>query len=285
MDMPSVVVKGTGILLVLIGLSGVIGGVYTMKLVSDYDFGAVGAGEVKTSISDMTTGLEKNKLEVDSALTNTSASLKIASESMASAGVGMYSASQKFKSSSISLNKSAEQLDMASALNTDAGTDLDYAYEKLSEWSEMYTSNGSPLPQKSTFDSGIRKIKDASSKLEFMGGKLESSSKSLEISANELNDASFELQTGSEGLKDAGDSLEKSSGNLEKFKSPLVNMLTDIATPLEDLNSNIETITSVGSSMKTGAYAIVSYIILLHAILLFVGIALIVIEVNLFYPV
>lgn len=283
--MPSAVIRGTGILLVLIGLSGTIGGIYALKLVYDYDFVSVGTAGVETSISDMTGTLEKNKQEVDSALSNASLSLKITSESLIDTGTRMGSTSKKLESSSINLNESAKQLKRASSLNTDAGVDLNYAYEKLSEWSDSYTSNGSPLPQKSIFDSGILKIKETSRKLEVMGDKLESTSDSLEKSANDLNDASLGLQESSERLKNAGENLTKSSESLEKFKSPLVGMLTDVATPLEDLSSNIGSISNIGPNLKTGAYALVSYIIFLHIIILFIGVALIVIEVNLFYPI
>jgi len=278
--MPSVVIRGTGILLVLIGLSGAIGGIYALKLVYDYDFGQVGTAGVETSILDMTESLEKNKRDVDSSLSNTSSSLKTTSGSLVETGTHMGSTSKKLESSSMNLNESAKQLERASSLNTEAGEDLYDAYEKLDEWSDSYTSNGSPLPQKSTFDSGILKIKEASRKLELMGGKLESTSESLEKSANDLNEASSELNESSERLKSAGEDLAKSSESLEKFKRPLVGMLTDVTTPLEDLSS-----ASIGSNLEIGAYAFVGYIIFLHIILLFVGIALIIIEVNLFYPV
>ncbi len=283
--MPSTMIRGTGVLLVIIGLSGAIGGIYALKVVHDYDFVSVGTAGVETSISDMSASLEQNKQDVDSALSNTTSSLNTTSKSLADTGTRMGSTSEKLESSSIHLNESAKQLEGASSLNEEAGEDLYDAYEKLTEWSDDYSSNGSPLPQKSTFDAGTLKIKEASRKLEVMGDKLKSSSESLEKSANDLNEASLDMDRSSETLKTAGEDLTKSSESLEKFKSPLVGMLTDVSTPLKDLNSNIESISNIGSNLQTGAYALIGYTILLHIILLFIGVALIVIDVNLFYPV
>lgn len=282
LDTPSVVIRGTGILLILIGLSGVLGGIYAVKQIYDYDFESAGTAGVETSILDVSTGLGKNKQDVDTSLTNTSSNLKAASKSLVEAGVEMESTSQKLESSSANLKESAEQLESASSMNSDAGEDLKDAYGKLDDWSDSYSSNGSPLPQKTKFDAGVLKIKEASNKLEVMADELKSTSENLEKSANDLDTASVELHESSEKIKNAGENLNKSSENLRKFKISLVGMLGDIATPLEDLSSG--SIANIGSNVKTGAYAFVGYLIFLHLILILLGIVLIVIDVNLSYP-
>jgi DNA repair ATPase RecN len=285
MDLPSFLLKALGVVLILLGIAGTAGGFYALKIVYEYDFEGVTPEKVSASISDMTMSLGENRKGVESSITNTSRNIREASEAVAAAGDEINRAAEEIEASSQSLTTAAEELSLASQLNRDAGVYLNDAADDLSAWAESYTFNGSPLPQKSTFQSAVDKIRVSSEKLESSAIKLDSASKKISETANHLTATSSKLNSSAKSLKTTGVVLNQSGTSLESMKYPLGGVINDVTSPIKELEDSITAISDVRENIKTVSYAVVGYLILFHLILLGIGLALIIIEINLFYPI
>lgn len=103
---------------------------------------------------------------------------------------------------------------------------------------------------------------------------LKESSKSAEASGVELN---------STGLQKLGEDLDEASSNVQLLNSAIGGVISDISTPLNDALESFQLIVDMASSIKAIAYALIAYIIVVHLLILGIGVALLVIEANLFY--
>ena len=178
-DFPSILLRLIGILLILLGLSGIALGAFTFTVVYDYNLGAP-RGEIKETIiqvSNIQIKLEEDKKEIESAIDNTAKGLKDTAEA-------------------------------------------------------------------------------------------------AEASGEKLN---------SPELKEMGDGLNEASENILRLKTGLTDIVTDISRPLKDTTEGLELMISMASAIKAIAYALIIYLIFVHLIIMGIGIALIVIEANLFY--
>ncbi len=280
--MPSTLLRGLGITLVLIGLSGTAGGIYALKLVHSYALDS-NAGFVKTSISEMSEELDRKKAEADASISELSLNLNSASLAVASAGGKLNSTSDTISSASKNLTDAGMNIRLASWSNKDAGIYLSAGATGLKSWAAEYEYNGSTLPSKSTFDSAADKITVSAIKLEESGARLDSTARSLESTAASLSSTSSQLREASQELQSAGKNLNQTRKNFDELKEHLGSLISNTSSILKSSAENIERITGLASSVKTFAYALVGYLILLHLIILGIGVAIIIIETNLFY--
>jgi methyl-accepting chemotaxis protein len=283
-DIPSSLLKGLGILLLFIGLFGTISGFYAMWVVYNYDFGSLETGDMKSSISKTTEVLERYQGGIETSITDTSKSLKDASAGMGRTGEEVDSAAKTIEGVSGDMGDAADNLRVASSSQKDAATYLNSAASKYRSWASTATFNGSPFPDKSTFDSASKKLETAADKLEDSGKKLELAAEKLDDSAVKLGETSERLTSASQEMGGVGESLNRSAASNEGLKAPLSGVVVEFSNPLKESVKSLETISDVSSNIKTLAYGMVGYLILLHIIILGIGIALIIIETNLFYP-
>lgn len=282
-ETPSMVLRALGISLVLIGLTGTLGGLYALKIVHTYDFGALSPATVTTSITEISKELEKKKQEIDSSIEEVSDNLRNASESVSEAGRKVSQASEDVSSASKNLSNAAENMRSSSSLDKDAGVYLSAAALGLKNWAEDYEFNGSSLPYKSDFTASVDKITSAASKLEESGEKLQDTSADMNNTALSLDRTSSRLADSSTELQDVGSSLNQTRENFQGLKEPLGGFILSASSALKESTKNIEALSGLASSLKTMAYVLVVYLIIFHLVVLGVGIAIIIIEVNLFY--
>ncbi len=283
-DIPSSLLKGLGILLLFIGLFGTVSGFYALWVVHNYDFGSLETGDMKSSISKTTEVLETHRQGIEASITDTSKNLQDASSSMSDTGEEVDLAAKTIEDVSEEIGAAADDLRLASSSEKDAATYLSSAASKYRSWASSATFNGSPLPDKSTFEDASKRLETAADKLEDSGKKLRTAATKLDRSAAKLNETSTRLSTASREMKDVGASLDQAGIGHEKLKTPLGGVVMEFSNPLKESIKSLETISDVSSSIKTLAYGLVGYLILLHIIILGIGIALIIIETNLFYP-
>ena len=87
----------------------------------------------------------------------------------------------------------------------------------------------------------------------------------------------------SDELKEMGAGLEESGENIRVLNKVVDDVITDVSGPLNDTVDSLEMVVTMASSIKTAAYALIVYMMLVHLIMIGIGIALLVIEANLFY--
>lgn len=282
-EIPSMVLRVLGISLVLIGLTGMLGGLYALKVVHTYDFGELSPERVTTSIEELSRELEAKKKEIDASIDEVSGHLDNASSSVSEAGKKVSQASGEVSRASRNLSIAAENLRSASSSNKDAGVYLSNAAAGLRNWAEDYEFNDSSLPYKYDFISSVEKMTTAAEKLEDTGEKLEDTSTNLKATALSLGRTSSSLEESSGELREAGGSLNQTRKKFQELKEPLGSFMLTASSALKDSTANIEALSNLASNLKTIAYALVGYLIIFHLVVLGVGIAIIIIEVNLFY--
>lgn len=282
--MPSVVLRALGIALVLIGLTGTIGGLYALKVVHAYDFGEWSPEKVSTSIEEISKELEKKKEEIDTAIDEVGEQLNNASESVDSAGDLVSDASGKIGEAAGNMSIASGNLRSASVYNRDAGAYLGSAATGLKEWAGNYDYNGTSLPGESDFVASVDKMKTAAGRLDDTGAKLDDTSDNIMVTALSLKESSSKLEKSSAELKDVGKNLNQTRNKFQELKEPLGSFILTASNALMDSTKNIEALSGIAASIKTVGYLLVGYLIVFHLLVLGVGIALIIIDVNLFYP-
>ena len=282
-DMPSAVLKVLGISLVLVGLTGTFGGLYALKVVYDYDFSSISPEVVTTSISEISLELETEKQKVETSIDDVSSYLVNASDSVSEAGDKVDEASADVSTASKNMSTAADNLRSASTLNKDAGVYMSFAAQGLEDWADAYEFNGSSLPSKSDFVASVDKLTSAAEKIEASGEKLSNTADNLEDTSRSLNRTSSSLGESSIEFRDVGENLNQTRKNFEGMKEPLGGFISSVSIALKESIENIHALSGITSNLKTIAYLLVGYLIIFHVIVLGVGIALIIIEVNLFY--
>lgn len=283
-EIPLIILRSLGILLVLIGLSGTLGGMYAVKMVYDYNLTSKTPTDVRTSISDVSKNLETKKADTDRYLSNINSALDNASRSVVASGDEAAAASDSVGSAASDLTGTGGDLKKASSENTDAGIYLSSAAKELSKWAEDYSYDGNPLPLKYKFDGAVSNIDKAAGKLKDSGTHLESAASGIEKTASNLKKTSADLKDSSTKLKEAGAELNRTTENFNNLKEPLGSLISGIATTLKSSAETIERASGIATSIKTIAYGLLGYLIMLHLIILGIGIALAVIETELFLP-
>jgi ABC-type transporter Mla subunit MlaD len=280
-DIPSLILKGLGVVLILVGLTGTVSGFYALKVVHDYDPGELGTAA--GSIVEIRDTLNKNRDEITTNLESGAGKFSDASAAVTEAGAKVESAALTLGSVASSMTQASADMKSASAANKEAGNLLEDAASGLRDWADAYSFNGSSLPQKSAFQDAVDKISDASGKLKETGDKLSSSSANLENSAKSLNGTKTKLEEASVELKDTGADLQGASENFGALKKPYQSVIGEMISPLQDTTESLQS--GLGGDTKTYAYLVVGYFILIHLILLGLGASLVIIEINLFYPI
>lgn len=294
-ELPSLILKGLGIFLILIGLSGTIGGIYALKVVSGYSFGPLSekeAGTMKTSISDLVSDLDEHKTEIENTIDSTAVSLEEASEAIGSSGEKISMTSETMGSASENLTNAAITLREASLSNKNAGASFNSSADYLETWAINFRdANDDPmsLGQKTRFDDACAKMKEASNELKETGNRLDSTASNLEKTASNLQATSLHLQESAQELKAVGEKISESSKKHGLLKSAIGDLIVYISDPLKssirDVDTAIYTTLGVTLKMKTMLYGAIGYFILLHLTMIGAGISILVIEVNLFYPI
>jgi ABC-type transporter Mla subunit MlaD len=279
-DVPSLILKGLGIILILVGLTGTGCGLYALKVVHD------SGGEIGTatgSILEIRDTLNKNRDDITSNLETGAGRFSDASVAVTGAGDEVEAAAATLGSVAASMTRASADMRSASSANKEAGDNLKEAASGLRDWADAYSFNGTPLPQKSAFLDAVGRIEDASLKLKETGDRLASSSENLENSAISLNGTRTKLEETSVQLRGTGSSLQGASENFGALKKPFHSVIGEIISPLQDTTESLQA--GLGGDTETYAYLVVGYFILIHLILLGLGISLVIIEINLFYPI
>ncbi|MFQ5887231.1 MAG: hypothetical protein ACE5HY_00870 [Candidatus Hydrothermarchaeales archaeon] len=124
-----------------------------------------------------------------------------------------------------------------------------------------------------------RKLEEDKKEIE---SAMDKTAQNLEDSGEAAVDAGNKLD--SPDLKDMGRGLYKASKSIQLLNSAFKDTITDVSRPLDDTAENLELVVEMASNIKAIAYALILYLIFVHLVILGIGIALIVIEANLFYP-
>ncbi len=285
MDFPSFLLRALGVFLVLLGLTGMAAGIYGLSLVGGYEGELASAsGAIKESLNASSFSLKDMGIEVEASIGDTSSGMGEASLGIEKAGEEIDSASKGLKGASEKLTATAGDLTLASNLNEEAGRYLGDAALGLGTWADNYEFNGSPLPGKDSFKDALENMSTASSKLSESGDKMSAAAGGIEATASNLGETSTKLEKTSEELGGVGSYLGDASTDIGKLNEPLGKLISEIAVPLEDSVSGVDTakktIPRVLSVLRVGLV----YFIFMHLTLVGMGLALIVIEVNLFYP-
>ncbi|MFQ5975253.1 MAG: hypothetical protein ACE5J5_02925, partial [Candidatus Hydrothermarchaeales archaeon] len=80
-----------------------------------------------------------------------------------------------------------------------------------------------------------------------------------------------------------GRGLYEASKSIQALNSVYADVLTDISRPLNETVESLELVVEMASSIKAIAYLLILYLVFVHLVILGIGVALIVIEANLFY--
>lgn len=283
-EIPLIILRSLGILLVLIGLSGTLGGMYAVKVVHDYNLTSKTPTDMRASIYDVSRNLDAQKADTDRYLSNINSALDNASRSVIAAGDEAAIASDSVGSAASDLTNAGKALKLASSENADAGIYLGSAANELSKWADDYSYNGTPLPYKYRFDGAVSDIEMAAGKLKDSGARLESAASNMDKTASNLKKTSSDLKDSSTKLKEAGAQLNQTAEHFNNLKEPLGSLISGIAATMKSSAETIERASGIATSLKTIAYGLIGYLILLHVIILGIGIALAVIETELFLP-
>ncbi len=282
-DIPSTVMKALGISLVLIGITGVFGGIYALKLVHEYDIVNISPDNVTNSITEIRLELEKKTLEIDNTFDDIGSSMEDSSNSIGKVGVKFYESSSDIKTVSNNMSNAAENLQLASDLNKDTAIYLTSAADGLKSWANNYESNGSPLPSKSDFINSVDKITTAGNKITSTGEKLSETSENINETSLSLMRTSSGFNETSIELTRLGESLNGTKKNFLSMKVPIGLFISSLSIAMEESSDTIRALVGITNNLKTGAYLLIGYLIIFHIIVLGLGIALIIIDVNLFY--
>ncbi len=178
-DFPSILLRLIGIVLLMLGLSGIALGAYTFKVVYDYNLGS-SRGDIKETITDITNiqrKLEEDRKDLESAI-----------------------------------DKATQELEASGEAAVDAGNKLD-----------------------------------------------------------------------SPEIKNMGRGLYAASKSIRELNTVFTNIILDVSRPLNDTVESLELVVAMASSIKAIAYALIIYLVFIHLVIMGVGVALIVIEANMFY--
>lgn len=283
MTIPSALLKFLGILLVMIGLAGAASGILAVKLVYEYNIEAATTTSIKESISEATSGMETNRRDINGSISNTSKNLGRASASAVVAGEKTGSAAEALRSASSDLTNAANSVRVASTSSKDAARDLRDGAQTLRAWSDIFRLNGSELPGKATFQFAADRMISASSKFEDSGARLEATASNLDRTASNIDTASLRFKESSAEQREMGRGLNQSKGGLDGLRGSMDEFISDVTVPLRESVNGIEVLMGLTPSIKLLAYGILAYLVVLHLIILGVGMAIIIIETNLFY--
>ena len=165
----------------------------------------------------------------------------------------------------------------------EAARDLRDGAQSLRAWSEIFRLNGSELPGKATFQFAADRMTSAGSKLEDSGAKLEATALNLDRTASNIDTASIRFRESSTEQRGMGSSLNQSRSDMDRLRGPLNDFVADVTVPLRESVNGIEALIGLTPSIKLLTYGVLAYLIILHLIVLGVGLAIIIIETNLFY--
>ncbi len=284
MGYQSVLLRGLGVVLILVGLAGFGTGIYAVKLVGGYTEqikpGTLG---LETSLMDMSSTLRNRKVDFESSIEETRGSLSEASSSVESASGDVSSASTSVDKASKNLTTASSELSQSGELNAQAGDHLKGASEGLSSWADRYESGGSPLPEKALFKEATENISRASAKLKESGARTKAAAGNLGETASRLNETASELRKTSDELNKVSDKLEDTGSSISKLKQPISSLLSDLITPLESSTRSVKLINNSASDAKGLLYLVLGYFLVIHLVFIGLGIALIAIEANLSY--
>jgi hypothetical protein len=160
-------------------------------------------------------------------------------------------------------------------LTKDASLYLIKASQDLESWVEAYEAQ-EPFPAKHIFVNASKNIKLASKKFEESGEELYSISENLNATAFSLMQISSELEHFSHDILNSGKSLNKTGEALLKTNQEILREISGL------LKHASNTISKESSKAQMIVNAFLVYFVLLHLLILGIGIALIVIEMNLF---
>ncbi len=285
MDFPYALLRGLGAVLMIVGFVGAITGIYAISVVGNY------AGMVRPSLNSMedslstsSINLEKRKLEFQSSIADAGTDLLDASKKLDSASTRVESASKSIASSADNLEKSSGEMKEAAALNQQAGTQLKAAAAGLKKWSDEYKIDSTSLPSKALFQLAVVNMSNAAVKLEASGGKMSSAATGIESTASDLEDTSRSLSSTSKDLDKVGEELRGTGSSIDSMKKPFGNLVTAIVDPIKDTKSGVRMASQNFPLARSGIYIALGYFTILHLIMFGLGIALVVIEMNLVYP-
>jgi len=285
-DTPSTLLKGMGILLILIGVFGVLSSAYAIKVVSDYDLDSLfleRAESVKSVVGEASTSMEQSRADTLSKIENTSSNLDSASTSIQDSSESISSASGSLLSSSENLSAAGASLRSASASDRAAARYLDDSAEGLESWADNYDYNGTALPGRRDFVSSVRKISDSASEMESSAKDTETAAAGIENTATGIERASEELGEASEELGRVGEDLAEMRDNVEEIGTSIDSLISDLSGGLNTSVEELDAITGYTQETKLSLYAILSYFLLLNFLFIGIGVSLLIVDVNLFY--
>lgn len=283
-EMPSLLLKGLGILLVFIGLLGTIGGGIALALVHDYDFGTP-SGTFKAQVGDISASLGSKSTTLEDSLGSAKENSGEVSLALSDASGEVNQAASSIKEASGELEDAADDIDSAAFTNRQSAGYIKEASDGLKTWANLYSdADGNSLPSKSSFDSSVNKLALASDKMKETTVNLENAASDIQSTAASLDSTSQKLKDTSLSFSNAGTNMGEMGEDLDTVKDPLVSLINDLTITVGGMEQSVETVASASSGIKTIIYVTLSYLIFIHFILLLLGIALVIIEVNLFYP-
>ncbi|HEQ78033.1 MAG TPA: hypothetical protein ENI78_00200 [Euryarchaeota archaeon] len=278
--MSSFLLKGLGVLLVFIGLLGVFGSIAGIMMVHGHKFGSIG---IKEEVQQVSGQLTDKEIKLKESFDLTRKGMLGASASVSSAGAAVNKASGTLALASESTKAASSDINEASNNQRSAALLLHEASQQLDSWADSYSYNGTPLPQKADFESAVSKIDAASEKLSSSGDNLASTSTQLDYTASNLYASSSNLGATSKSLANMSKNLKSSGDSFLNIEKPLTVLINNMVSILNSAKNSIETLSRASASIKLGLYVLLSYMFLFHLIMLLLGLALIIIDINLFY--
>lgn len=279
-DFPSLILKGLGIVLILLGLSGILTGLYAFTVVYEFD---PASEDLTSSLLTTQENLETQRGKIDSSVDTTSSNLSASSTGLSAAQTSQSSAAGNLTSASTGLAASVEDIRSGSQSIDKAGDYLADASDSLKSWADAYSFNGSPLPSKTSFKNAVGKIDLAATQLKTSSDKLDASASDIETTAVDISVAATALSASSDGLGDASTGLGRAGDAHMAMKEPMGKVIDEMSGPIKDTTEGISD--AMSSDGKIYVYMLVGYFTLIHMIILGLGIALVIIEINLFYPI
>ncbi|MFQ5801200.1 MAG: hypothetical protein ACE5HH_05730 [Candidatus Hydrothermarchaeales archaeon] len=261
----SAVVRAVGILLILVGVTGVISGIYALTLVNDYAGSNLSTRQASKSVIDATLLLSKDTDEIKGSLLDTGDDLEEASKKIEGASAGLSDTSASLEGYSTNIDAAADSMASSAQADKDAAAQL------------LASADAIEAVSPETGD----KLRAAGRKIEESGNDMNATSASLKKASLKIKEASAKLKDSSEELKGVSVNLNDTSGSIGSVASSFEGMTTRLTTNLNDLVEGLQLLDTVGDK-KTLLYEVVIYFIVVHLLFAGTGVALLLMAGNLY---
>jgi chromosome segregation ATPase len=262
----SLIVKLTAIFLILIGVTGIISGIYALNLVQVSSGETFSTKEASKSVLDASLSISKDRNAISTSLEDTMTNITEAAVKLETASSDIFETSVSLDKASINSDDSANSLANSASDDKEAVTELRSAADAMDKlWGPT---------------SAAKEIRDSADKFEDSALEMESASESLAQLSLNLKDASSDLKHSSQEMKGVSNNLVNTGAGVSATSDSVESMTSRVTVNLNDLVEGLQWLDT--ADKKTILNSIIYYFILIHLMIAGTGIALMLIASNLY---